>query len=212
MSREEHDPQDARTTRSSRRNIQATDRLPPNDPDHAAPVNPNWRGERTSGRGRKTREIPSSRQEFMLWLQYGGWRIIAIVAAVALLAIIGLIFLRAAPRPLSLPEPTAEASQGASPLEALPTVTPFTSQPTAVVTTQGAGGGAQFRVFNTGTQGLFLRPNPNTNDPALKTLPDGTIVTIIGEDSSGPDYVWKHVRDPEGTEGWAASDFLQPAQ
>jgi len=44
----------------------------------------------------------------------------------------------------------------------------------------------------------------------IKTLPEGTIVTVVGEDSVQPDRVWKRVRDPEGAEGWAAADYLAP--
>lgn len=72
--------------------------------------------------------------------------------------------------------------------------------------------GAQFRVFNTGPEGLFLRPEPNSSGTPLKTLPDGTVVTVIGEDYIGPDRVWKNIRDQEGSEGWAAADWLEPAQ
>jgi SH3-like domain-containing protein len=32
---------------------------------------------------------------------------------------------------------------------------------------------------------------------------------VVGEDFSGPDRVWKNVRDPDGTTGWVAADFLQ---
>jgi hypothetical protein len=72
--------------------------------------------------------------------------------------------------------------------------------------------GAQFQVINTGSEGLFLRPNPNTDNQVLMTLEEGSIVTIIGEDFVGPDRIWKNVRAPDGTEGWAASDWLQPVQ
>lgn len=73
-------------------------------------------------------------------------------------------------------------------------------------------GGAQFRVTNTGAEGLFLRSDHSTNGTPLKTLSDGTIVTIIGEDFSGPDTIWKRVRDPSGTDGWVKSEFLQAVQ
>jgi hypothetical protein len=79
-------------------------------------------------------------------------------------------------------------------------------RPTAPASTPGA----RFRVFNTGGTGLSVRPEPTTNSQPLKTLPEDTIVTIIGDDSVGPDRVWKHVRDPDGAEGWVGADFLQP--
>jgi SH3-like domain-containing protein len=56
---------------------------------------------------------------------------------------------------------------------------------------------------------LFLRPDHSSEGTPLKTLTDGSIVTVVGEDFSAPNRVWKHVRDAEGAEGWAAADFLQ---
>ena len=208
MSREEHDPEDRRTTRSSRRNTQPTDRLTPGGASYGEPINPNWRGERATGRNRRAQEIPSSRQEFVLWLQDGGWRILAIVGLVAILAIFALIFLSGTRKPLPRLTPTAAPLIGESGRPEQPSVTPPVS-PTAQL---GSQGGAQFRVFNTGTEGLLLRPDPNTNNQPIKTLPEGTIVTIIGDDSVGPDRIWKHVRDPDGAEGWVASDWLQPVR
>jgi hypothetical protein len=211
MSREEHDPEDMRTTRPSRRKSQPTDRLP-DLVDYGDPVNPNWRSDRVAGRNRKGQALPSSRQEFMLWLQYGGWRILAIGAAIAIIVIFGLIFFSQNfsqnPRPLALP--TEDPFTGQT-LPELPSATPPISATTQLAS-PGASGGAQFRVFNTGSDGLFLRSEPNTNNQPLKTLPEGMVVTIIGDDSVGPDRVWKHVRDPDGTEGWVAADFLQPVQ
>ena len=44
----------------------------------------------------------------------------------------------------------------------------------------------------------------------IKTLPEGTIVTIIGADYVDQATIWKHVRDPDGTEGWVMSPWVQP--
>jgi hypothetical protein len=208
------DPEDARTTRPTRRNATGTDRLTPGDPGYARASDRNWRGDRP-GRSRKSFSFPSSRQEFALWLQYGGLRIVAIVAGIAFVVILGLFLWRSVNRSaLRSPTPTPVSSAFNQPLlQPLATVTPVIT-PTAAIASQGTGGsgGAQFRVVNTGPDGLFLRPDHTTDSQPIKTLPEGAIVTIIGEDFSGPDRVWKHVRDSEGTEGWAASDFLKPAQ
>jgi hypothetical protein len=209
MSPEEQDPEDVRTTRSSRRSNQPTERLAGRS-DPGDPVNPNWRSERVTGRNRRTQTLPSSRQEFMLWLQYGGWRILAIGAAVLMIVILATIFISQNSRPLTRATPTAESDIGQA-LPELPSPTPLLSA-TTQIDSSGAGGGAQFRVLNTGAEGLFLRPDPSSANQPIKTLPDGTIVTIIGDDSVGTDHVWKHVRDPEGTEGWVAADFLEPVQ
>lgn len=209
MSPEEQDPEDVRTTRSSRRSNQPTERLT-GRADPGDPVNPNWRSERVTGRNRRTQTLPSSRQEFMLWLQYGGWRFLAIGATVVIIAILAVIFIPKNSRPLARATPTAESGIGQA-LPELPSPTPLLVA-TPQIESSGAGGGVQFRVLNTGAEGLFLRSDPSSNNAPIKTLPDGTLVTIIGDDSVGADRVWKHVRDPDGTEGWVAADFVEPAQ
>ena len=216
MGREEQDPYDARTTRSSRRSdTEPTDRLgagraaAPSDP-----VNPDWRGSRVTRRNRRSQGLPSSRQEFILWLQYGGWRVVA-AAVVVVACLIGLIYVTRTPKAVpQFGRPTEQAGvagAGGAGLPVIASPTPGAAQPTVAPTADPAGG-AQFQVVNTGPEGLFLRPDHNTNQPPVKTLPDGSLVTIAGPDFSGPDRVWKHVRDAEGAEGWVAADFLQIVQ
>jgi hypothetical protein len=215
MDRDEYDQDDARTTRSGRRSNPPTDRLSPSEIGYDAQSSRNWRADRAQ-RGRRTSSMPFSRQEFALWLQHGGLRIVLLIAGITGAVIIGMLLWRGA-RPLPLATPTAEPAVVNLPmLQSLPTVTPVIS-PTSSIAPQGVGGtgttgdGARFQVNGTGAEGLFLRPDHNADNPPVKTLAEGTIVTIIGEDFSGPDRVWKHVRDSEGTEGWAAADFLKLA-
>jgi hypothetical protein len=215
MDPDEYEPDDARTTRSGRRSNPPTDRLGPSEIGYDAQSSRNWRADRAQ-RGRRTSSMPFSRQEFALWLQHGGLQIVLIVAGITVALIVGILLWRGG-RPLPLATPTPEPAVVNLPmLQSLPTVTPAIS-PTESIAPQGVGGtgstgeGARFQVTGTGTEGLFLRPDHNTTNPPLKTLQDGSIVTIIGEDFSGPDRVWKHIRDAEGTEGWAAADFLKPA-
>jgi hypothetical protein len=141
--------------------------------------------------------------------------VVTIAAAVVVLAILAMVLVRGLNRtPLAIATPTAAPAALNQPiLQAQPSVTPVIS-PTASIVAQGVGvpsSGAKLLVTGTGTEGLFLRPNHDTNGEAIKTLPEGTSVTVIGDDFSGPDRVWKHIRDADGTEGWAAADFLKPA-
>ncbi len=219
MGREERDPQDARTTRSARRTTEPTDRLDDAEPAYNDPVNPDWRGARATRRGRRSQGLPTSRQEFVLWLQYGGWRVL-LAAGVLVVVLIGLIYLTRLPSNAASPfaQPTESAAVADLPILPLqPSVTPRVITPTLEIAQNGtgagtAGGGAQFRVFNTGPEGLFLRPDHTTEGAPLKTLNDGSIVSVIGEDFSAPDRVWKHVRDAAGSEGWVAAEFLQAVQ
>jgi hypothetical protein len=177
------------------------------------PINPQWRTSRTGNRPRAGQGLPSSSQEFALWLQYGGWRFLLAALVVVIIAAALIIF----SQPAGAPEPLAQATEepGVAPpivlQTAQATVTPLPlSTPTASAPTTATG--ARFRVTGTDVEGLFLRPEPNTNGAPITTLPEGTEVTIIGEDSVQADRTWKHVRAADGTEGWAAADFLQPVQ
>lgn len=216
MALDDFDQEDERPTRTTRRNVPQTERLARNDDDFSeqtGPLRQDWRSSRTARRPRRSTALPSSRQEFALWLQHGGWRIVAIAAAVVFVVILALVLNR---RARELPNnstadnalPTAGLSTGVEPTAGVDSSLGNVS-PTGVPT---AAQGAQFRVNGTETQGLFLRSDASTDATILATLPEGTLVTVIGEDKPGPNYTWKNVRAPDGTEGWAAADFLQPAQ
>src|SRR3954465_7090702 len=126
MGREERDPQDARTTRSTRRTTEPTDRLDDAEPAFSDPVNPDWRGARATRRGRRSQGLPTSRQEFVLWLQYGGWRVLW-AAGVLVVVLIGLIYLTRMPSSATSPfvQPTESAALGAAPILPLqPSITP----------------------------------------------------------------------------------------
>lgn len=199
----------------SRGEPRRTERLNPSGDDWSErePVNPGWRSERATGRRAARRgALPSSPQEFQLWLQAGGWRYLAGIAALLVVLLIALLaFARNGQREAGLPPIEERTTSGpvlgvggdnpAAP-DALPTVTPAPPTPAA----------PQFFIV-TGTDGLglFLRPEPSTAGAPITTLPDGTRLEQIGDDVPGGDYVWRHVRAPDGTEGYVAVDFLTPA-
>ena len=205
---------DERSTQSTRRPRTPTDRLPTREVPRGEPVRSDWLSSRTAGRSSQRRSsMPSSRQEFVLWLQHGGWRTVALVAAATFAAIMLMAVLanRANPGPLVTAEPTPEFGAGV----AVPTLDPL-FQPSvtpATAATAAAATSVEFKVINTDAQGLFLRAD-HAVDPGniVETIPDGSTVTIIGEDFVGTDRVWKHIRSSSGKEGWAASDFLQQVQ
>jgi hypothetical protein len=208
MERESGDPFDPRAPRSPRRDQRNTERLNPDD--HAEPVNSAWR--RTRSAVRSSRGGASFSQELILWLQHDGWKFVLAAIAIVLAGVVLFMLSQAgAPEPLT-PRNVASEPQPQivlTPLPEQPTVTPdpLTSTLTLTPTTPVR---VQLRVQGTGTLGLFLRPEPNVNNVPIKTLPEGAIVTVVGEDSVQPDRVWKRVRDPEGAEGWAAADYLVP--
>lgn len=194
----------------------ATERLSPDGDEwsQAEPVNPDWRSERSGSRRAPRRgALPSSPQEFQLWLQAGGWRYVAGIAVLLVVLLIALLaFARNGereaglgfdqPAPTTASEPVLGGDGGAvAPADGLPTVTP---PPTPAAA-------QRFVVTGTAGQGLFLRPAPSTDGAPLTTLPDGTVVEQIGADVAGGDRMWRHVRSPDGQEGYVAVDFLTPA-
>lgn len=193
----------------------ATERLSPDGDEwsQAQPVNPGWRSERAGSRRSPRRgALPSSPQEFQLWLQAGGWKYVAGIALLLLVLLIALLaFARndqreaglgldqPAPTSASLPGLGGDSGAGA---DVLPSVTPLPPTP---ATPQ------RFVVTGTGVEGLFLRPSPSRNNTPIATLPEGTVVEQIGEDVPADDYVWRQVRAPDGQQGYVAVDFLAPA-
>ncbi len=208
MASESRDPFNRRAPRSPRREQRDTEPL--SSGDHAEPVNPAWR--RTRSAGRPSRGGASFSQELILWLQHDGWKFVLAAMAIVLLGVVLFVLSQS-----GTPEPLPQRSVGSepqpqivlTPLPEQPTVTPdpITSTLTLTPTTPV---NVQLRVQGTGALGLFLRPEPNANNVPIKTMPEGTIVTVVGEDSVQPDRVWKRVRDAEGAEGWAAADYLVP--
>ena len=193
-------------------NVRRTERLDPADDEwrQAEPVNPGWRSER-SGSRRATRRgpLPTSPQEFQLWLQAGGWRYVAGIAVLTVVLLIALLaFARTEQRQAGLdgsqlaPTTATGAAPGGAPLTQLPTVTLPPPTPT---------GPRRFVVQNTGIEGLLLRPTPSRANDPIATLPDGTVVEQIGEDLTAETIVWRHVRAADGQEGYVAADFLTPA-
>jgi len=79
----------------------------------------------------------------------------------------------------------------------VPPPTPPTPPPsgtfTGVVTTAGGN--------------LNLRSAPSLNSSIIATVPNGTRLTILGEQNG-----FYRVRTPQGQEGWVSGDFLRPTQ
>jgi hypothetical protein len=61
-------------------------------------------------------------------------------------------------------------------------------------------------VGNTDGEGVFVRNTPAMADRA-RAYADGTPLTIIGEDVEGDGQQWKHVRTPDGLEGFVPSMY-----
>lgn len=95
------------------------------------------------------------------------------------------------------PTPTQEVASGTPEAEATeaPPRVPLTIGDKAVVCcTDGAG--------------LRMRAGAGTGHPLVKTLPEGTVLEVVGGPQEANGYTWWQVRDEVGTSGWVAADFL----
>ena len=95
------------------------------------------------------------------------------------------------------------------PTSSLPTVPPppaATNTPAPVVTTPGPGSKTAVVTGTGDVGGLKLRKAPNGE--LIDSLPDGTVVEILGESQTAVGLEWRNVRDPKGREGWVAAQYL----
>lgn len=158
-----------------------------------------------------------------------------VIGAVAGLLVIGLVALGVVnivrkqsitPTPSDIPgllptQPIAEASS-AEPA-ATPTIPPVVTlpptptqppTPTPVPTLPTELTPATYaQVIGTEGAGVSLRAGPGTNNARLGIAGESSYVFILDgprEDENLDDYTWWLIRAEDGTEGWAAQDFLTP--
>jgi hypothetical protein len=138
------------------------------------------------------------------------------------LALIGLGATPTAEQPTRIPTRTVTPRAGTTPgplasptllvTSSLPTVPPppgVTNTPKPVVSTPAAGGRKTAVVTGTSDAGgLKLRRVPSPGGELIDTLPDGTVVELLGETKSDSGIEWQKVKDPKGREGWVAGQYL----
>jgi hypothetical protein len=93
---------------------------------------------------------------------------------------------------------------------ALPTLTPPPT-PDLSIAPEAITVGYYAAVANTDNVGVSLRGGPSTDNIRLELVPEGTALLVIGGPEEGSGLIWWQVRLEDGTEGWAAGDFLIPA-
>jgi hypothetical protein len=147
--------------------------------------------------------------------------LVAIVAVGYLLFRVGMSFFEA-----GRPDPTSIATAPAGPVLVPPTLSavgspvpgaspsPVTGgtviSPSASPSPSAAAAGVKMKIGNTEGQGANMRQRPSTTAPILRTLPESTVVEVIGGETNAEGRSWRNVRDPGGATGWVASDLLSP--
>jgi hypothetical protein len=128
----------------------------------------------------------------------GGWRLIL---AIFLLVFIFVVWALLSDQNVNEVVDTVPADTPALDTTPLPTFTPVAGSQLPRV-----------RVSGTGTSGLFMRSAASRGAQAIKTLPEGTVLEIIGDNTVDGTTTWLHVRDSAGDEGWIAQSFTTPLE
>jgi hypothetical protein len=117
-----------------------------------------------------------------------------------------LIILTAPPSPI--PSPTSPLPTPSP----IPTFTPIPTPDTAVAPPEVTLG-FYAQVANTDGFGVTLRGGPSTSNAQITVVDEETLVLVIGgpEADEVNNRLWWQIQLPDGTEGWAAGDFLNPA-
>lgn len=141
------------------------------------------------------------------------WIGLGLAAALAVALTAGLVFAI-----LTITRPSTQTVAPPTPLPvvgASPTVPPSVSQIFATSTPPAnapsptpQGVGQRLQVANTGNEGVNLRREPGQTGEKIKTIQDGTLVEVVGPDSTVDGVVWRNVRDLQGETGWIAGSFL----
>lgn len=92
----------------------------------------------------------------------------------------------------------------------IPTLTPIPT-PDVAVPPEEVKPGFYASVANTEGFGVTIRGGPSTNNVALTVAEEGTVLFVIDGPAEGNSFLWWKVRLEDGTEGWAAAEFLAPA-
>jgi hypothetical protein len=66
-------------------------------------------------------------------------------------------------------------------------------------------------VANTDGTGVRVRGGPSVSNISLLVVPEETFVLVTDGPTENDGFLWWQVQLEDGTEGWAAGDFLLPA-
>src|SRR3954452_11497500 len=120
----------------------------------------------------------------------------------------------ASPAPTPTAAPAAAAAPTSAPTVAKPAASPIASPSPSVAASPTA---AQARdvttvyVGNTDGDGVYIRKTPVMSD-RLRAYPDGTALAVIGDEVDGDGQHWRHVRTPDGLEGFVPATYTVETQ
>jgi hypothetical protein len=169
---------------------------------------------------KRPRRLRHDTQEPVPWRWLGMGVVVTLVSIVVALAL-ARAFLSRPPLAVAPVEPTivvltAPPSAVPSIAPDLPTPTPvptFTPIPTPDTATapDEITPGYYALVANTDGVGLTVRGGPSTNNAPITIADEGQYVLVLDGPEQANDLLWWQIRLEDGTEGWAAGLFLEPA-
>ncbi len=138
------------------------------------------------------------------------WQML-LVAALILIALVGLCQVSGLARKILPAKPTPTATPTALPTATpLPTLTPTpTLAPTATPTpVPQIAPGATVVVEGTGGDKLRLRTAPGISYDVAASLEDGARLKVLEGPQTADGYTWWKLQTSSGTVGWAAANWL----
>jgi hypothetical protein len=115
-----------------------------------------------------------------------------------------------APAPESTVSPTVVPTVARAPASPVPSPSPLPTAPRPTATAVAAAVDTVW-VGNTDGQGVFVRKTPAMAD-RVRAYPDNTPLTIVGADVEGDGQTWKHIKTPDGLEGYVPAMYTVDAQ
>ena len=140
-------------------------------------------------------------------LNWREWLLLAVIIVVAAVICIygGRALVRNFSAAAATPTPTATRIRPTVTLAVTPTTVPPTATPTPNIPAAIAKG-----VYVTVVNGVNFRKDASTTAQIIRTLGAGEVLQVTDGPVSAGDRTWWKLKDPNGVEGWAAQDFLQP--
>jgi hypothetical protein len=71
--------------------------------------------------------------------------------------------------------------------------------------------GKKVKVKESDGTSVNLRDKPGTTGTIVKSVPEGTVLDVIGEDRQMDGKAWKNVKDESGATGWMAAELVEAA-